>query len=94
MTRLTMAVVGVGHLGKEHARILAAMPEAELVGRAKASPGLVGRDLVKEVTCANGYDWTIADWRPGQWNDLPPEAEAPVIEYGHVETASRLPGKA
>ncbi len=27
-----MAVIGVGHLGKEHARILAGLPEAELVG--------------------------------------------------------------
>jgi predicted dehydrogenase len=27
-----MAVIGVGHLGKEHARILAGLPEVELVG--------------------------------------------------------------
>jgi carbamoyl-phosphate synthase small subunit len=33
-----------------------------LVRKAKASPGLVGRDLVKEVTCAAAYDWEIADW--------------------------------
>jgi predicted dehydrogenase len=32
MKRLRMAVVGVGHLGKEHARILAGLPEVELVG--------------------------------------------------------------
>lgn len=32
MSRLRMAVVGVGHLGKEHARILAGLPEVELVG--------------------------------------------------------------
>ncbi len=32
MARLRMAVVGVGHLGKEHARILAGMPEVDLVG--------------------------------------------------------------
>lgn len=32
MTRLRMAVIGVGHLGKEHARILAGLPEVELVG--------------------------------------------------------------
>src|SRR5581483_9941666 len=32
MTRLRLAVIGVGHLGKEHARILAGLPEAELVG--------------------------------------------------------------
>jgi predicted dehydrogenase len=32
MARLRMAVVGVGHLGKEHARILAGLGEVELVG--------------------------------------------------------------
>ena len=29
-----------------------------LVAKAKASPGLVGRDLVKEVTCKEPYGWT------------------------------------
>jgi carbamoyl-phosphate synthase small subunit len=29
-----------------------------LVAKAKASPGLVGRDCVKEVTCAEPFDWT------------------------------------
>src|SRR5262250_2364262 len=33
-----------------------------LIAKAKASPGLVGRDLVKEVTCAAPYDWEIGDW--------------------------------
>jgi predicted dehydrogenase len=37
MTRLRMAVIGVGHLGKEHARILANLPEVELVGIADTS---------------------------------------------------------
>ncbi len=32
MTRLRMAVIGVGHLGQHHARILAGMPDVELVG--------------------------------------------------------------
>ncbi|HEV3445319.1 MAG TPA: Gfo/Idh/MocA family oxidoreductase [Gemmataceae bacterium] len=32
MARLRVAVVGVGHLGKEHARILADLPDVELVG--------------------------------------------------------------
>ena len=32
MTRLRLAVIGVGHLGKEHARILANLPDVELVG--------------------------------------------------------------
>src|SRR5580704_18026716 len=37
MNRLRMAVIGVGHLGKEHARILASLPEVELVGIADVS---------------------------------------------------------
>src|SRR5260370_34008438 len=32
MAPLRVAVIGVGHLGKEHARILAELPEVELVG--------------------------------------------------------------
>src|SRR5690348_3949611 len=32
MRHLRMAVIGVGHLGKEHARILAGLPDVELVG--------------------------------------------------------------
>ena len=35
---------------------------AELVAKAKASPGLVGLDLVKNVTCAEGYDWNEGTW--------------------------------
>jgi predicted dehydrogenase len=38
MPRLRVGVVGVGHLGKEHARILAAMPEVELAGVADHNP--------------------------------------------------------
>ncbi|MGC1340278.1 MAG: glutamine-hydrolyzing carbamoyl-phosphate synthase small subunit, partial [Candidatus Binataceae bacterium] len=34
-----------------------------LVRKAKASLGLVGRDLVKEVTCAEAYNWDIGAWR-------------------------------
>jgi carbamoyl-phosphate synthase small subunit len=37
-----------------------------LVRKAKASPGLVGRDLVKEVTSAEAYDWDFADWKLGR----------------------------
>src|SRR5215211_1260792 len=37
MARLRMAVIGVGHLGKEHARILAGTPDVELVGVADVS---------------------------------------------------------
>ncbi|MBI2805310.1 MAG: Gfo/Idh/MocA family oxidoreductase [Planctomycetes bacterium] len=38
MKRLRVAVIGVGHLGKEHARILAGLPDVDLVGVADANP--------------------------------------------------------
>lgn len=39
-----------------------------LVARAKASPGLMGRDLVREVTCAKAYGW--ADGKPVEGNNF------------------------
>ncbi|MFO0805063.1 MAG: Gfo/Idh/MocA family oxidoreductase [Gemmataceae bacterium] len=38
MSRLRMAVIGVGHLGQHHARILANLPDVELVGVVDANP--------------------------------------------------------
>jgi len=49
------------------------LDEARLVARAKARPGLVGRDLVREVTCAAPYDWTEPPWQLG---GTPPPAAA------------------
>jgi carbamoyl-phosphate synthase small subunit len=34
----------------------------ELVAKAKASPGLVGLDLVRDVTCSEAYDWDEGMW--------------------------------
>jgi carbamoyl-phosphate synthase small subunit len=45
-----------------------------LIAKAKASPGLVGRDLVKEVSCSEAYDW-----------EPEPKAAGPkvvVMDYG------------
>src|ERR1700687_1032523 len=62
-------------------------PDA-LVARAKASPGLVGRDLVKEVTCTEPYDWELGDWELGAGYRRPSNEEsrdAPLIvalDYG------------
>ena len=36
-----------------------------LVAKAKATPSLLGRDLVKEVTCAEPYEWTQGHWELG-----------------------------
>ncbi len=37
-----------------------------LITKAKISPGVVGHDLVKNVTCAEGYDWNEGTWELDQ----------------------------
>jgi carbamoyl-phosphate synthase small subunit len=59
-------------------------PES-LVRKARASPGLVGRDLVKEVTCATGYDWDLGEWELGSGYGRPHLDGAPLVvamDYG------------
>jgi carbamoyl-phosphate synthase small subunit len=58
------------------------------VQKAKASPGLVGRDLVKEVTCDAAYEWEVADWELGRGYAKPDPKllrDAPLVvalDYG------------
>ena len=52
-----------------------------LVARARAAPGLIGRDLVKEVTCAASYEWTESVWRLGEGYGPPPPARFHVAAY-------------
>jgi predicted dehydrogenase len=54
MTRLRVAVIGVGHLGQHHARILAGMPDVDLVGVVDANPGQA-RDVANRLG-APAYD--------------------------------------
>ncbi len=35
----------------------------DFVAKAKSAPGLVGVDLVREVTCAEAYDWNQGMWQ-------------------------------
>jgi len=35
----------------------------ELVAKAKAAPGMVGQDLVRNVTCPEAYDWNEGLWQ-------------------------------
>ncbi|MCW5828188.1 MAG: glutamine-hydrolyzing carbamoyl-phosphate synthase small subunit [Deltaproteobacteria bacterium] len=37
-----------------------------LVAKAKAAPPLVGRDLVKDVTCTSRYEWKEGSWVRGE----------------------------
>jgi len=58
--------------------------EAELVARAKAEPGLDGRDLVADVTCSEPYPWDEGLW-PGVSGQVPrPDRPTPayrVVAY-------------
>lgn len=58
MPRLRMAVIGVGHLGKEHARILSGLPEVELAGVADVN--LEQAQLVAQRCSTRGF----GDHRP------------------------------
>jgi predicted dehydrogenase len=68
MPRLRLAVIGVGHLGKEHARILAGMPDVELVGVADVSATQAEAVALRCGTRA------VADYR-----ELLPHVDAAVI---------------
>jgi predicted dehydrogenase len=54
-----MAVIGVGHLGKEHARILAGMPDVELVGVADANLDQAGAIARRFNTTAYSDYWPL-----------------------------------
>ncbi len=38
----------------------------KLIQKAQNSPGLIGRDLVKEVTCSDPYVWSQGEWKIDQ----------------------------
>jgi carbamoyl-phosphate synthase small subunit len=42
-----------------------ATSQAEAIAKAKAAPGLLGRDLVKNVTASVPYDWDEGNWQLG-----------------------------
>jgi predicted dehydrogenase len=77
MARLRTAVIGVGHLGKEHARILAGLPNAELIGVADINAELA-QSVARRLNC-RAY---------GSYRPLLQLAEAAVIAvpsaYHHV----------
>ena len=58
----------------------------QLVEKAQAAPGLVGRDLVKEVSCREPYDWSqgyweLADGYRQQGTGQTPEPRFSVVAY-------------
>ncbi len=63
------------------------LDDARLVAKAQASPGLVGRDLVREVTPAGPREWqaSLGEWVPA-FGSSPGEAEprfsVVALDYG------------
>jgi carbamoyl-phosphate synthase small subunit len=54
---------------------------ARLLERARALPGLVGRDLVAEVTAAAPYTWAEGTWELSRGYTTPPPPRFKVVAY-------------
>jgi carbamoyl-phosphate synthase small subunit len=54
---------------------------ARLAERARALPGLVGRDLVSEVTVAAPHDWRQGTWDLSRGYTVPPTPRYRVVAY-------------
>jgi carbamoyl-phosphate synthase small subunit len=57
------------------------LDEERLREKARALPGLVGRDLVREVTTERPWHWRQGIWHPGQGYETPPPARHRVVAY-------------
>lgn len=57
------------------------LDEARLRERARALPGLVGRDLVREVTSPGPFTWAQSTWDPVQGYRPPPPPRVRVVAY-------------
>ncbi|MBW1823115.1 MAG: glutamine-hydrolyzing carbamoyl-phosphate synthase small subunit [Deltaproteobacteria bacterium] len=55
------------------------LDEAVLIKKAKDSPGLIGRDLVKEVTCQKPYQWGKKEKTEKQKNDAKAKGSFKVV---------------
>ena len=58
---------------------------AELVRRAQAAPGIIGRDLTREVTCDRAYDFYEGTWKLGAGHHRParkPRFRVAALDFG------------
>jgi carbamoyl-phosphate synthase small subunit len=59
-------------------------PDAErLVRKAKDHPTLIGRDLVRDVSCVEPYDWHQGRWHLEQGYESPKHAQRFVVAYDY-----------
>lgn len=82
MNKLRMAVIGVGALGRHHARILASFDDVELVGVVDARP-----EQGQQVATQHGTRW-FSD--PGQLTGLVDAAVVAVPTVYHHDVAAPL----
>ena len=54
----------------------------ELVAKAQASPGMVGKDLVRQVSCDEAYDWNQGTWELGEGYKTRDPAKAALKRKG------------
>ena len=54
---------------------------ADLSARARTLPGLIGRDLVAEVTVERAYTWSEGLWQLGRGYVVPPSPRFNVVAY-------------
>ncbi len=55
----------------------------KLVAKAQCSPGLLGRDLVKEVTCQEPYGWNEGKWELGKGYQPKGQSVYSVVAYDY-----------
>jgi carbamoyl-phosphate synthase small subunit len=55
----------------------------ELIAKAQRSPCLLGRDLVKEVTCQEPYGWDVGKWELGKGYQRKGQAAYTVVVYDY-----------
>src|SRR5512136_799764 len=65
---------------------------ASLTAKAKASPGLIGRDLVKEVCCDAPFTWTEKIWQwPRGYGDGSAERQVPSAKKDQLNLFATHP---
>jgi carbamoyl-phosphate synthase small subunit len=83
--RLTRAIrrQGAPHVALRH-DVQGRFDIASLVAAARAFPGLEGRDLARDVTCAQTFRWdaTRWDWPGGHGRQTAPRHHVVAIDYG------------
>jgi len=55
----------------------------ELIAKVQRSPGLLGRDLVKEVTCQEPYGWNEGKWELGKGYQPKGQSVYSVVAYDY-----------